>query len=98
MESKHTKTPWMVVNSGGAITAEFKDGYELICTLETVPLKITPHIEANAHHIVKCVNTHDELMEILMEMKNAIYHNTDISIISRRLKNNSLINAPVKQD
>lgn len=44
METNHTKGNWIVINSGGSIQCNEKK----ICVLETVPLKITEEVYANA--------------------------------------------------
>lgn len=74
MKPKHTPTPWQIgAEKPCAIyskTARIKVG-------ETAPYAITDspaiplansdeEMEANAAHIVKCVNLHDELVEALI--------------------------------
>lgn len=59
---EHTKTPWAVSNSGGRIITGGMRHPQTICTLETVPLKISPEIEANADFIVTACNAHDDLV------------------------------------
>lgn len=53
-ETKHTERKW-VINLGGVITEEFTEGYKIICTPDDIE---------DARIIVKCVNTHNELVNI----------------------------------
>lgn len=48
---KHTEGNWFVTNSGGTVTTDNKSMFTKICTLETVPLKITEEVCANARLI-----------------------------------------------
>lgn len=48
METKHTKGPWIVANSGGSVKLGGMRHPKTICTLETSPLSISPEVEANA--------------------------------------------------
>lgn len=63
MKTDHSPTPWSVSNSGGRVQTDVTTFPLTICTLETIPLPITPEIEANAEFIVKACNCHDDLLE-----------------------------------
>jgi N-dimethylarginine dimethylaminohydrolase len=71
MTKEHTPTPWDKLN--GVFTPE--DGY---FSMIQTPDKCIANVfeEANAAHIVKCVNMHDELVEALKEAGDVIesYH------------------------
>lgn len=67
MSDKHTPTPWkhgtkrmdesVVITSGG-----------LGLTVAIVHQGAINNAQANASHIVKCVNMHDELVEAIQEL------------------------------
>jgi hypothetical protein len=70
MKAQHTATPWRIgfdnannilVDAGGIYIAS-TEGYN-----------INANSEANAAHIVKCVNTHDALISTLEAVKNYLY-------------------------
>ena len=70
MKTKHTKGEWIVTHSGGQVEKQAlpvsKDN--IICVLETSPLKISPEIEANA----KLIAAAPDLLEALMEFDGAV--------------------------
>lgn len=45
---EHTKGEWTVIDSGGRVMLKAVGEPQIICTLETRPLKITPEVQANA--------------------------------------------------
>jgi hypothetical protein len=60
-----TPGEWIVVNSGGMVTTERDNGYIIIATLETSPLKINPEIEANARLIAEAKNMYAALINLV---------------------------------
>lgn len=66
-ETKHTPTPWNQLN--GVFTPE--DGY---FSMVQTPNQCIANVfdEADAAHIVKCVNMHDELVEALKAAHNGV--------------------------
>jgi hypothetical protein len=54
--SKITPRPWSHIYNGDEVIAGGADGQIYVCTA---------HTQANAAHIVKCVNMHDDLVEAL---------------------------------
>lgn len=76
-ETKHTPTPWDQLNN--VFTME--DGYfSMIQTPDQCIANVFD--EADAAHIVKCVNMHDELVEALKE----IYGNGDATGCNPQIK------------
>lgn len=65
-EVKHTPTPWKVYQCGGVQIGQEGTG-EAICSM----WGDKHEGEANAAHIVKCVNMHDELVGALKECAEA---------------------------
>lgn len=68
MSTKHTQTPWKVTQDNGIVAA---DGQSVAC--------VSSHIrrdwdvkKANAAHIVRCVNSHDDLLAALKELGNQL--------------------------
>lgn len=61
METKHTKGPWVVSNSGGSVQRCGMVHPSIICILEKSPLKISPEVEANA----KLIAAAPELLKAL---------------------------------
>lgn len=64
----HMKTPWKYLDQG--IISENLNQWGNFCILEMPKGRDENHLamaenEANAQHIVKCVNCHDELVEAL---------------------------------
>jgi len=73
----HTPTPWyinMEINGSNIAAVEpFKD--IAVCFSNSVPIPSTPTIEegqANAAHIVLCVNSHDKLVAAVKAAKTSI--------------------------
>lgn len=75
---KHTPTPWLVTQSGACetlIRAEGPHGKKIASTFVSSYggtnrdsyIRGIKTNEANAEHIVKCVNAHDELVAALKE-------------------------------
>lgn len=66
---KHTPTPWYYDEEKGEVRCEERD--YLIANIE--PQDITePEDLFNGEHIVKCVNSHDVLVESLKEIAKGI--------------------------
>lgn len=64
MTQKHTPTPWKVYQFGGVQIGQ-EDTGEAICSM----WGDKSEGDANAAHIVKCVNMHDGLVEALRRLK-----------------------------
>lgn len=67
MSNEHTPTPWKVEHGHmqqniGIRYWQITDGQDAICNNQFCCAEDS---EANAAHIVKCVNMHDELVEVL---------------------------------
>lgn len=71
--SEHTKTPWVYVDDmyWGSIWATKGDRPE-IRVASFVDCEISDETEANAHHIVHCVNNHERLVEALRDYRECI--------------------------
>jgi hypothetical protein len=88
MTQKHTPAPWVLRES----TVDVYDGYMLIVGDFGIIAKIggnreKSEIKANAEHIVKCVNMHDELVDALEDLVQEIkgsnkqkWYGTDIDL------------------
>jgi hypothetical protein len=85
---KHTPTPWKVNENNygmGMIEAVINDRKQLVARCYKVrPASVgetAKEIEANAGHIVKCVNLHDELIQrfesLVEEQENYLRRVTD---------------------
>ncbi len=59
---------WKVANSGGAVIKDGVGHPETICTLETVPLSITPEVEARA----KLIAAAPDLLRACQGMKSCL--------------------------
>ncbi len=70
---------WVVIDSGGRIMLKAVGEPQIICTLETVPLKITSKIHARAHLIAAA----PELLAACEEVKP--YLNNSPSVKDRQL-------------
>lgn len=70
----HTKEEWVVIDSGGRVMLKAVGEPQIICTLETVPLKITPEIEVRA----KIIAAAPDMLEALKESRNRLvfFHNS----------------------
>ena len=62
MKTKHTPTPWERTPKGIAI---YDDRGSIICRGFDEDIGYLPEAEANANHIVKCVNMHDAVLTLL---------------------------------
>jgi len=94
-EQKHTRTPWKVRKSqrggrllNGRYAIDGKGWEELAlinvavtdnCTGKT---SIDPEGEANAAHIVECVNTHDQLVQDNKRLREALRITADQALLS----------------
>jgi len=63
MTKEHTPTPWKVYLYGGVQIGQ-EDTGDAVCSM----WGDKQEGEANAAHIVKCVNMHDELVEALYNL------------------------------
>lgn len=63
---------WRVVNSGGMVTTERDNGYIIIATLETSPLRISREIEANARLIAEAKNMYNKLKWIVKDIEPSV--------------------------
>ena len=73
-EIKHTPTPWIIEHGHMQQHTDIRywqitDGQDAICNNQFCFARDS---EANAAHIVKCVNMHDELVEALKLAHNGI--------------------------
>ena len=64
METKHTPTPWIHLEGGDGHFSITGDGKEVAFTPPDYPFV---HARANAAHIVRCVNSHDDLLAACQE-------------------------------
>lgn len=83
-QPNHTPTPWSIdgYNLTGVLakpifTKDFGKIYPKVCDCSSKSLSIGEQL-ANAKHIVKCVNCHDELLSALKNAKSEleIYHDS----------------------
>ena len=61
-----TQEEWIVIDSGGRVMLKAVGEPQIICTLETVPLKISPKVHSRAELIAAAPETakqRDELLE-----------------------------------
>lgn len=65
MSTKHTPTPWKLLPNKQYITSESSERTIARTGLDRQQPKQRELDSANAAHIVKCVNLHDELITIL---------------------------------
>jgi hypothetical protein len=89
MESKHTKGNWIINLPFPNDNKKFiSNGESVICYMTNNPsssLNNQDEMEANAEHICKCVNAHDELINVLKSYKNMV-GNTGYSIAKEEAK------------
>jgi uncharacterized Zn ribbon protein len=71
-DKAHTPTPWIDNFVDGVHHLDTDDG-TMIGRLES----LNPSAEANAKHIVKCVNMHDELVGIISKLLGTTELNLD---------------------
>ncbi len=65
MNAKHTPTPWAIHNHF-FITAKVGNRLKsVVCEIDRHAWTNSGEAQANAEHIVQCVNMHDELVEAL---------------------------------
>lgn len=67
MNQTHTPTPWAWCNNNTCLYHETSPNTQN-CILHCDPINAPD--EANANHIVHCVNVHDELVEVLKEWQS----------------------------
>ena len=107
MTYKHTPTPWEVHRNNSVAICSVKKDYDgddtVIGFLETrgrinfPSIKSSPKFttqEANAKHIVHCVNLHDELIAMLERYHTTIEHNNvdlalECSVLLKKAKGES---------
>jgi|WetSurMetagenome_2_1015567.scaffolds.fasta_scaffold195424_4 hypothetical protein len=90
MKPQHTPTPWEARESG-RIVAPSKDGL----TEQTIARVqgYASEVEADAAHIVKCVNMHDELVNVLQSAYDRIDGDSYGDSVMRRLIEKTLVKA-----
>jgi len=62
---KHTPTPWTTLFDGDEVQIGDSSGNFVAMTLPCESSGATERDYANAAHIVKCVNAHDELVRVV---------------------------------
>jgi len=62
----YTKGKWVVIDSGGRVMLKAVGEPQIICTLETRPLKITPEVADNARLIAAA----PDLLSLLKDMQH----------------------------
>ncbi|MGU3399261.1 hypothetical protein ACLBWS_05880 [Brucellaceae bacterium D45D] len=67
-QAKHMSAPWRVFNFCGFHIGTVKTG-EAICSMR----RSEEEGEANAAHIVRCVNSHDAMVEALEDARNELW-------------------------
>jgi hypothetical protein len=71
MSTQHTPTPWAILHGGHMKRYDIFENTQgdnigfLVCTLEA--WMQSANIKANAEHIVRCVNSHDDLLAALQD-------------------------------
>lgn len=65
-QPKHTQGEWRA--NGKKIECYNKMGKKLLTLNQVKPAHTIDNLEVNAHHIVKCMNMHDELVAVLEKM------------------------------
>lgn len=82
MKTQHTPTPWKVVKRASEMSSMWiagnikESGFATeVCYIAEHGLKPSEMDKANAAHIVKCVNLHDELVERLEYMTKLLSEN-----------------------
>ena len=83
---------WIVVNSGGMVTTERDNGYIVIATLETSPLKISREIEANARLIAEAKNMYYALKEMVDNFNPVIDGRNEIEQEEIKERANTILN------
>lgn len=69
MNAKHTPTPWAIHNHF-FITAKVGNRLKsVVCEIDRHAWTNSGEAQANAEHIVQCVNMHDELVECLRRLR-----------------------------
>ena len=71
-KTKHTPTPWRVIKNGRIVWHKGGDIGEIVVRSGNYD-----EAQANAEHIVKCVNSHDALIEALKGLVDWVMFNTD---------------------
>lgn len=67
----HTPTPWKLINEKTIVGLDHpRQGYVADVNLHRSNDQQEPDGDANAAHIVRCVNSHDALIEALRTIKN----------------------------
>lgn len=77
-EGKHTPTPWKAVDIRRPEAGRYgdKEGWDIWHEDGKLVVALSPNAgacgEADAKHIVQCVNSHDQIVEALKEIKARI--------------------------
>lgn len=82
MKKEHTPTPWKVYQYGGVQIGQ-EDTGEAVCSM----WGDKKEGEANAAHIVKCVNMHDELVAVMSDIHDFLKRSGyDTTMVKATLK------------
>lgn len=72
MTDKHTPTPWAYKSNGSYFDVGIQNDSEVLPIYPLSIIGVPLSQEANARHIVKCVNAHDRLVALLKELHEAL--------------------------
>lgn len=93
MESKHTKGKWTANNFMSEASIWCADQKKGIAKLRYNHFEYDQEeVMANAAHIVKCVNAHDELVSMLTEIRNNIRFDIHIPQASTDARISAILN------
>ena len=83
MKTQHTKGEWRVVDSGGTVIAlsQDRDRYTTICKLETIPLRISEEVEANAKLIAAAPALLTEAQKLIDNIRDYLSDVEDVNSI-----------------
>lgn len=88
----HTPTPWKVTDGTMTsfpdsvyVSGIGRDGFQSIIAMLNDDTGTDHDKRANAAHIVKCVNAHEELLTQLKQMHNH-YQGSDMSLINGKMR------------
>ena len=92
-ENKHTPAPWVTTFEEGTpffhgVYQLDKNGFEGEAVTYVTDSTNHQRAQANAEHIVKCVNLHDELLEALEHARDCLpanCHPDDLSLITEAI-------------
>lgn len=104
MESKHTKGNWQYDQRREPENSSIPFAIQLmgngwcepiadICAFPPNTKENLERMEANAAHIVKCVNNHDELVKALKEVTDQLEVFSDMDVTNKKPMNEAIKNA-----